>query len=215
VTVELTSSVSLNTSLADLDEALRTLLRRDLAEAGFAGVHVAFDAPDREWAAKLTQPTINLFLYDLRENDRRRQAQWDRGEANGRPTETRPPLWLDASYTLTAFSRAVEDEHRLLSQALLALYAQPELPVEVLPAALASLHRQLGPMRTRLGDPKLDANADFWAAVGGSYKLSFHYIVTVPFPSGVVLHRGPAVRSRLLRLRERSDPAAGGEERGA
>ena len=201
--MELATGVSPNTSLADLDEALRTLLRRELARIGFDGVAVVCEAPNRDWAATVTQPTLNLFLYDLRENQQRRRSQWDRGEANGRRTETRPPLWLDASYTLTAWSRAVEDEHRLLSQALTVLHSHPELPADVLPAPLAGQLEQLGPLRTRVGDPQLDANADFWMAVGGPYKLSFHYIVTVPFPSGAVLRRGPPVRSQELRVGRR------------
>jgi len=201
--VQLTTGVSLNTSLADLDEALAALLRRELAQVGFPAVAVAFEAPDRAWGATVTRPTLNLFLYDLRENTQRRRSQWDRGEADGRRTETRPPLWLDASYTLTAWSRAVEDEHRLLSQAIAALHGYPELPTDVLPSALARALEQVGPLRTRVGDPELDASADFWTAVGGPYKVSLHYIVTVPFPSGVVLHRGPPVRSPQLRIRDR------------
>jgi hypothetical protein len=201
--VELTTSVSLNTSLADLDDALAALLRRELARIGFPGVAVAFEAPDRAWAATITQPTLNLFLYDLRENGQRRRSQWERGEAAGRRTETRPPLWLDASYTLTAWSRAVEDEHRLLSQAIAALHTHAEVPADVLPTGLARLIEQTGPLRTRVGDPELDASADFWTAVGGPFKVSFHYIVTVPFPSGAVLHRGPPVRSPQLRIRDR------------
>jgi hypothetical protein len=201
--VELTTAVAPNTSLAELDEALRALLRRELERVGFAGVSVAFEAPEHDWAAAITQPTLNLFLYDLRENHQRRRAQWDRGEAGGRRIETRPPLWLDASYTLTAWSRAVEDEHRLLSQALTVLHSHPEVPGEVLPGALAALCERLGPLRTRVGDPRHDATPDFWMAVGGPYKLSFHYIVTVPFPSGVTLRRGPAVQSPRLRVGQR------------
>jgi Pvc16 N-terminal domain len=201
--VQLVTGVPSNTSLADLDEALRALLRRELAGVGFEGIAVAFEAPDREWAATVTQPTLNLFLYDLRENQQRRRAQWERGEAGGRRTETRPPLWLDASYTLTAWSRAVQDEHRLLSQALTVLYGHPELPADVLPAALAGLPERFGPLCARVGDPELDATADFWMAVGGPYRLSFHYIVTVPFPSGAVLHRGPPVHSTRVRVGER------------
>ena len=34
--------VPLNTAIADLDEALRTLLRRELRRHGFEGVEVAF-----------------------------------------------------------------------------------------------------------------------------------------------------------------------------
>ena len=60
--------VPLNTCLADLDEALRSLLKRELERHGFEGVEIAFDAPATDWSAKLTNPTVNLFLYDLREN---------------------------------------------------------------------------------------------------------------------------------------------------
>jgi hypothetical protein len=194
----LITSVTQNTALADLDEALELLLRRELASTGFEGVAIAFDAPDREWAKALTQPTLNLFLYDLRENHQRRGATWSGGTEDGRRTETRPPLWLDASYTLSAFSRAVQDEHRLLSQALTVLSTYPELPDDVLPAPLGGLRREFGALHTRVGHPRHDATPDFWTAVGGPYKLSFHYIATVPFPSGAVLHRGRPVHAQRL-----------------
>lgn len=196
--MQFTVDVTLNTSLADLDDALSLLLRRELATTGFQEVGIAFESPNREWAASVTQPTLNLFLYDLRENQQRRAAQWERGEAQGRRNETRPPLWLDASYTLTAWARAAQDEHRMLSQAISTLQRYPELPEDVLGPEQTSQLRRLGPLRTRLGDPQLDANADFWTAIGGPYKLSFHYIVTIPFPSGAVLHRGPPVRTPQL-----------------
>src|SRR5262249_34687396 len=101
--------VPLNTMLADLDESLRTLLKRH----GFDGVEIVFDAPARDWAAMLTSPTVNLFLYNLREASRPRATDWAEQEANGRTTNVRPPLRVDAAFAVTAWTRAVEDEHRL------------------------------------------------------------------------------------------------------
>lgn len=207
------TNVAANTALADLDEALAILLRRELASTGFDGIVIAFDAPDREWAKALTQPTLNLFLYDLRENRKRRATTWDAASENGRRVETRPPLWLDASYTLTAFSREVQDEHRLLSQALTALASYPELPSEVLPGPLGGLRQQFGGLHTRVGQPGHDATPDFWSAVGGPYKLSFQYIVTLPFPSGSTLHRGPPVHTQHLVVGDRLARRPGLEER--
>ena len=69
----LTVDVPLNTMLADLDETLRVLLKRELGRHGFDGVDVAFDAPAREWSSQLSSPTVNLFLYDLRESTENRQ----------------------------------------------------------------------------------------------------------------------------------------------
>ena len=60
--------VPLNTMLADLDESLRMLLKRELGRHGFDSVEVAFDAPASEWSSQLSAPTVNLFLYDLRES---------------------------------------------------------------------------------------------------------------------------------------------------
>lgn len=209
----LITTVAPNTALADLDDALELLLRHELASTGFDGVAIAFDAPDREWAKALTQPTLNLFLYDLRENRQRRGAAWDGGTEEGRRVETRPPLWLDASYTLTAFSRAVQDEHRLLSQALTALSSYPDLPDDVLGGPLAGAYQQFGALHTRVGHPRHDATPDFWTAVGGPYKLSFHYIVTLPFPSGSILHRGPPVQAQRVAVGDRRTRRPDLEER--
>ena len=44
--------VPLNTMLADLDEALRVLLKRELGRHGFDGVEIAFDAPTKDWSAR-------------------------------------------------------------------------------------------------------------------------------------------------------------------
>src|SRR5438270_11639256 len=108
--------VPLNTMLADLDETLRSLLKRELATHGFAGVEIAFDAPDKEWSAQLSTPTVSLFLYDLREAQDLRPIEWRDVQTNGGTQELRPPLRVDASFAVTAWTREVQDEHRLLSQ---------------------------------------------------------------------------------------------------
>src|SRR5260221_14694403 len=102
--------------LADLDESLRSLLKRELERHGFDGVEIVFEAPDKEWAASLSAPCVNLFLYDIREAKDVRPIEWDERVAqNGRTYDVRPPLRIDASYAVTAWTRAGEDEHRLLS----------------------------------------------------------------------------------------------------
>src|SRR5262245_49823933 len=133
-----TVQVPLNTMLADLDESLRALLRRELGRHGFDGVEVAFEAPDKEWAASLSGPAVNLFLYDLREAKEVRPIEWEAEAGNGQQRERRPPLRVDASYAVTSWTRAVEDEHRLLSQVMAILYAYPELPAESLAGTLAN-----------------------------------------------------------------------------
>src|SRR5689334_2596062 len=90
-------TVPLNTMLADLDETLRSLLKRELERHGFDGVEIAFDAPSREWSGQLSSPTVNLFLYDLRESQDARQSEWSTHRGNGRARDVRPPMMMECS----------------------------------------------------------------------------------------------------------------------
>src|ERR671933_1614236 len=130
--------VPLNTCLADLEEALRTLLRRELERHGFEGVEIAFDAPASDWSAKLTSPTVNLFLYDLRENVAQAEATTREVRVNGNNRMVPPPMRLEVTYAVTAWTKAVEDEHRLLSQVLAILFSHTALPPDLLGGRLAT-----------------------------------------------------------------------------
>jgi len=188
--------VPLNTSLADLDEALRSLLKRELERHGFGGVEIAFEAPSREWSGKLTGPTVNLFLYDLREADGQSAVSVSENRANGR-AEMRPPsLRLEATYAITAWTKAIEDEHRLLSQLLSILYSHRQMPADLLEGRLAGA----GTIETIVGKP-MEEKADFWTAVGGQYKPSVDFAVRMSIESGSVYVRGPEVRTQSTRTR--------------
>jgi hypothetical protein len=195
------TSVPLNTMLADLDESLRAMLKRDLDRHGFDGVEIVFDAPTKEWAAALSSPTVNLFLYDIREATDRRINEWREQRGNGQAVEHRPPLRVEVSYAVTAWTRAVEDEHRLLSQVLTVLYAYPVLPGDVLAGTLAN-GSQPFPLDTKTAAGRSEDKADFWTSIGGQYKASVDYIVFASCEPGTVFERGPEVRSATLRLRD-------------
>ena len=195
----------LNTMLADLDESLRVLLKRELAKHGFDGVEIGFDAPDKEWSSGLSSPTVNLFLYDLREAIDYRPVDWTPESENGR-RDVRPPLRVDASYAVTGWTRDVQDEHRLLSQIMAIMYAFPELPRDILNGTLMAQDIERFPLRTRVAQARQDAKADFWTAVGGQYKASIDYIVTVACESGTVLERGPQTRTQTVVLFDKDVP---------
>ncbi|MCW3065336.1 MAG: hypothetical protein JWN32_2508 [Solirubrobacterales bacterium] len=192
--------VPLNTSIADLDEALRNVLRRELGRHGFEGVDVAFDAPSKEWSGKLTNPTVDLFLYDLREAIDRGKISMNETRSNGHAQAAPPALRLELTYAVTAWTKAVEDEHRLLSQVLAILFSYRELPADVL--ADADGGSRLRDIETSVGRPR-EEKADFWSAVGGQYKASIDYVVHVSIESGASYTRGPEVRSQTVRTRLR------------
>jgi hypothetical protein len=190
--------VPLNTMLADLDESLRNLLKKELERHGFDGVEIAFEAPSREWSGQLSSPTVNMFLYDLRESGDFRPNDWEReANGNGGARDVRPPMVMEASYAVTAWTQAVEDEHRLLSQVLGIFFAFPELPVNVLQGRLANGSQRFA-ITGKIGQPKGEGKADFWSAVGGQYKVSLDYVINLSLESGTVFERGPEVRSQTV-----------------
>ncbi len=202
----LTVHVPLNTMLADLDETLRSLLKGELENHGFEGVDIAFDAPSRDWSGQLSKPTVNVYLYDLREAESLRTSEWGRVARNGRQFETRPPMVMEASYAVTAWTQAVEDEHRLLSQVLAIFFAYPEIPQDKLNGRLAN-GSQAWPIKARIGQGKGE-KSDFWSAVGGQYKVSLDYVVRLSVESGAMRERGPEVRTQTIRTQMTDAPRA-------
>ena len=104
---------------------------------------------------------------------------------------------MECSYAVTAWTQAVEDEHRLLSQVLGVLFAFPELPADALAGRLAETAQRFA-IEGRIGQPKSDGKADFWSAVGGQYKASLDYVVTLACESGMAYERGPEVRTQTM-----------------
>src|SRR5688500_19014877 len=61
-----TASQHLAAMIHDVDESLRALVKRDALNG--ARVDVAFDAPTKDWSARQNAPSVNLYLYDIRED---------------------------------------------------------------------------------------------------------------------------------------------------
>jgi hypothetical protein len=199
--------VPLNTMLADLDETLENLLKRELGRHGFEGVDIAFDAPTREWSGQLSQPSVNLFLYDLRECEDQRPTGWTMTRTGDTVVEGRPPMIMEASYAITAWAQAVQDEHRLMSQVLSVLFAYPELPEDILHGRLSNGSQAGRSIKAKVGQAKGD-KADFWTAVGGQYKTSLDYVVRLAVESGVT-RTSRQVRTQTMRTRLLDAPPTG------
>jgi len=108
---------------------------------------------------------------------------------------------------VTAWTQAVEDEHRLLSQVLGVLFAFPELPRDALGGRLPDTADRFA-IEGKIGQPKSDGKADFWSAVGGQYKASLDYVITLACESGVAYERGPEVRTQTVMPRLSDGPAS-------
>src|SRR5205814_5404024 len=58
------SNIGSDPMFDELDSTIATILND--AKSPVKGVHVSFITPDKDF--KATEPTINLFLYDVKEN---------------------------------------------------------------------------------------------------------------------------------------------------
>ena len=75
----------------ELDETIRQLL---IKAGGFtqAEVDVKFEIPNREWSAGISKPTLNCYLFDIRENRELRQHGMDSVTQNGAVAFRQRPL---------------------------------------------------------------------------------------------------------------------------
>lgn len=170
--------------IQDVDETLRALIKREALNG--SQVEIAFDAPTKDWSARRNAPTINMYLYDIREDMSRRDASMgavynDEGYVKGHAPS---PRRFKLCYLLTAWTQRPEDEHRLLSACLSSLIRHEVLAPSDMEGALAeqplpahvTVALPLGPDRSI---------ADVWSALGGELKPSLDIVVTAPF----VVHR--------------------------
>jgi hypothetical protein len=176
----------------DVDQALRALIRRDaVAEAD---VDVVFDAPTKDWAGRRNAPTVDVYLYDIREDMRRRErGQVNEYDGNGRVIGRHlPPRHFKLSYLVTAWTQRPEDEHRLLSSLLACFLLHDAIPADLLGPSIVDLGLPV-PLSVGLPPPEDRAFADVWSALGGELKPSLDVVVTTPVPTGQQPFTGPPV----------------------
>jgi len=163
----------------DVDESLRALVRRDVVQG--AEVEVVFDAPTKDWAARRNTPTIDIYLYDIREDMRRRQyGIIDVKDADGHTVARRQPArFFKLSYLVTAWTQRPEDEHRLLSGLMGCFLRNDFIPEDVLRGALADEVVPFG-ITMAIPPPEDRALSDVWSALGGELKPSLDLVVIAP-----------------------------------
>lgn len=176
----------------DVDESLRALVRRDVAPHG--EIDVVFDAPTKDWAARRTTPTIDVYLYDIREDLRRRQlGMTGVRDAAGKVVAHRPqPRYFKLSYLLTAWTQRPEDEHRLLASLLDCFLRHDAIPVDDLAGQLAVQGVPL-PLTLAIPPPEDRALSDVWSALGGELKPSLDLVVVTPWDLDRTLPAAPPV----------------------
>jgi hypothetical protein len=176
----------------EVDSALAALIEREAT--GTRGVDVVFDAPTKEWAGRRNAPTVDVYLYDIREDLRRRERgllnEYD--QAHHIAARHLPPRYFKLSYLVTAWTQRPEDEHRLLSSLLACFLRHESLPAELVTGSLAELGMPVA-VSIALPPPEDRSFADVWSALGGELKPSLDVVISAPTWTGRVYEAGPPV----------------------
>lgn len=180
----------------EVDETLRSLVKAEVV--GGTDVDVVFDAPTREWASRRNKPTLDLYLYDIREDLRRRETGFiERRNEKGIVEERRQlPRFFKLAYLITAWTQRPEDEHRLLSAALALFMQYDRLPAEHLTALLVENEV---PLLVQIAYPPPENRqvSDVWSSLGGDLKPSVDLVVTMPIQPESFIEVAKAVMAPL------------------
>jgi Pvc16 N-terminal domain/Carboxypeptidase regulatory-like domain len=174
----------------DLDSTLTALLN-DAPQVELPELHdadVSFETPDRSFAPG--QATVDLFLYEVRENRELRDPEPIVERVGGVAVQRPPPIRADCSYILTTWSLGltgaarIAAEHNLLGQALQWLSRFAIIPEQYLQGSLTN-PRRIYPLPTMVAHLDPDQHAgEFWTALGIPPRPGFYLTVTTELPLG-------------------------------
>jgi len=192
--------------IRDLSLTLQAILDDPALAASFpelAAAQIVFDRPVESFNP--SQTSIDLFLYEIREDMELRSNEPTITRTNNTATIKPPPLRVICSYLVTAWPTSGADlalqEHQLLGQVLQVLSRYPKIPAPFLRGQLIGQEPPL-PMMTARADGTKNP-WEFWAAIGNKMRASIMVTVTIGmdiFPPVT----GPIVITEEVRLGERT-----------
>lgn len=185
-----------------VDAGLESLLRATVPLSA-TDIDVAFEAPDREWSSRLSRPTVNCFLWDLRRSATKSKGGVQTMIRDGvRVHQPAFPV-IELRYVVTAWTADHRDERSLLSGLLRSLLGSSSIPRSHLDE---SLHHLDVPQLelARSGEDHMDV----FKALEGKVKPGLNIVVTTELDAGVFNPAGPPVQSIGLSVARLDDATA-------
>src|SRR6266436_339188 len=171
--------------IRDLSETLKKVLQDPVFATQFPELHnadIVFDRPLDPFNPGKT--TVDLFLYDVRENLELRSNEYTVETINNQIITHPATLRLACSYLVTAWpvggSEVALQEHRLLTQILRVLSRYPMIPAQFLQGSLVGQEPPL-PM-VALHPDALKNLSEFWTSLGNKLRPSLTVTVTISVP---------------------------------
>jgi len=191
----------------DLDSTLTAMLNDASAPTELRNADVSFQTPDKNFVP--AQPTIDLFLFEVKENRARREQVPHTELVAGVFVRRFPPLRVDCTYLVTTWSNQigaikVGEEHRLLAQAFQWLSRFGTVPAAFLQGDLIdSPFPPLSLVAYMEGRPSI---GEFWSSLSTPPRPSFTLVATIAMPFPLELPEGPPVVTKEIRLEIKDVP---------
>lgn len=170
------------TMIQDLSHTLRSVLTQAGLPAPLSSAQIVFDRPSDPFTP--AQTTVDLFLYDLRENLELRTNELVIEKSNTQSVTHKAPMRLACSYLVTAWPVGGVDlalqEQQLLSQVLQTLAHYPTIPASFLQGVMIGQTPPL-PM-VALHPDALKNLSEFWTSLGNKLRPSLTITVTISMP---------------------------------
>jgi hypothetical protein len=185
----------------DLDTTLQAILDDPAAPALLSNADVSFETPDRNY--RPAQATVNLFLYEVKENRELRDQEPVFDLVNGQYVRRQPPLRVSCSYLVTTWSNQTgankaAEEHRLLGLAMAWLSRLDTIPTNYLRGTLVG-QPYLLPVLVAQTDGK-QSLGEFWNALGTAPRPAFVLEVMAVLDLELTEELGPEVTTHKLQL---------------
>jgi hypothetical protein len=178
-----------------IDQALEQYLRATVPLPENA-VDVSFVTPDKAWGKSITQPSVNLFLWDVKRSSPRSQSGRLDQTNDGTRFRRHPLPVIDLNYFVTAWAMDQSDEHQLLGTVLTTILGTGELPPSYVPEAFA----ELGPITVELATSAQRKPGDFVSVLDGQLKPGLEVRVSLEVEAGRMFEAGPPTDSIDINL---------------
>ena len=124
--------------LTQIDESLEAFLRA-MVPLSAVDIDVSFEPPTEEWAAKLTRPTVSVYLWDIRRSTGRAVTGVETFERDGVQMRRMALPRVELNYVISVWTTEYADERTLMGSLLSAVLGHGEVPHAYLPAGIADL----------------------------------------------------------------------------
>ena len=182
-----------------IDQTLEAFFRATVPLSA-QDVDVSFEAPDREWSAKLNRPTVNLFLWDIRRSTDRARSGVEEVRKDGRIVRRLALPRVELRYLATAWTADHGDERALLAGLMRSILAHGDIPAQFVAEPLLELP-PLALIMARSGEEHLD----LFQALDGQLKPGISVLVVTAVDTDVFTPAGPPAEVFETRVSFRDD----------